>query len=78
MEVARWKSAKDMVGHKILLVEEIKNNIQQPNFKGLILALYCYCGVNIKYRLLSRNLFQTKQQYGGSENFSITINFHEK
>ena len=42
--------------HKIKLVEEIKN-IRQPNFKASVLALYFYCGDNVKYRLLSKNLF---------------------
>ena len=49
----------------IKLVEEIKNNIGQPNFETLVLALYCYCGDNVKYALLSKTSFQRKQQHGG-------------
>ena len=50
---------------KIKLFEEIKKNMQQPNFKALVLALYYYCGDKVKYGLLSKNLFQRKQQHGG-------------
>ena len=50
--------------HKIKSVGEIKN-IQQPNFKALVLAFYFYCGNNVKHVLLSNNLFQRKQQHGG-------------
>ena len=32
---------------------------------ALVLALHCYCGDNVKYRLLSKLLFQRKQQNGG-------------
>ena len=27
--------------------------------------LFCYCGDNVKYGLLSKHLFQRKRQYGG-------------
>ena len=40
--------------HKIKLVEEIKKNIRQLNFKVLVLELYCFCVDNVKYRLLSK------------------------
>ena len=49
--VARQKSAKDVM---IKLVEEIKKNIRQPNFKALVLGLYYYHGDNVKYGLLSK------------------------
>ena len=32
---------------------------------ALVLPLYCYCGDNVKYGLLSKHLFQRKRQYGG-------------
>ena len=32
---------------------------------ALVLALHCYRGDNVKYGLLSRHLFQRKQQYVG-------------
>ena len=50
--------------HKTKLVEEIKRNIRQSYFKALVLALYYYCGDNVKYGLLSKNLLQRKQQHG--------------
>ena len=77
MEVARRKSAKDVI-IEIKLVEEIKKNIGQPDFKALVLALYYYCWDNVKYGLLSKNLFQRKQQHGSWENFIVAINFYEK
>ena len=57
---------------------EIKNNIGQPNFETLVLALCCYCGDNVKYGVLSKILFQRKQQHGGWENLRVTINFYKK
>ena len=51
--------------HKVKLFEEIKKSIRQPDFKVLILPLYYYCGDKVKYGLLSKNLFQRKQQHGG-------------
>ena len=51
--------------HKVKLVEEIKRNIRQPNFKALILTLYYYCRDNLKYGLLAKNLSQRKQEHGG-------------
>ena len=51
--------------HKIKLFEEIKKNIRQPDFKALVLALCYYCGDKVKNGLLSKNLFQRKQQHGG-------------
>ena len=48
--------------HRIKLFEEIKKNIRQPDFKALVLALYYYCEDKVKYGLLSKNLFQRKQQ----------------
>ena len=51
--------------HKIKLFEEIKKNMRQPDFKALILALHYYCGDKVKYRFLSKNLFQRKKQHGG-------------
>ena len=41
---------------------------------ALISALHCYRGDNVKYGLLSKYLFQRKQQYGGCENLSVKIN----
>ena len=35
------------------------------SFKALVLALYYYCGDKVKYGLLSKNLFQRKQQHDG-------------
>ena len=40
--------------------------------------MYYYCGDNVKYGLLSKKLFQRKQQHGGWENFTVTISFYEK
>ena len=31
----------------------------------LVLELHCYCGDTVKYGLISKHLFQRKQQYGG-------------
>lgn len=59
------------------IVEEIKKNIRQHNFKAMVLALYQYCGDNVKYGLLSKNLFQRKQQHGSWESFSFAIKFYE-
>ena len=33
--------------HKIKLVQEIKKNIRQPDFKALVLVLYYYCGYDL-------------------------------
>ena len=51
--------------HKIKLVEEIKRNTQQPNFKALVLALFYYCGANIKYGFLSKTCSK------GSNNMAV-------
>ena len=32
---------------------------------ALVLALHFYCGDNVKYGLLSRHLFQRKNEHGG-------------
>ena len=32
---------------------------------ALVLGLHCYCGDNVKYGLLLKQLFQRKQQDGG-------------
>ena len=37
--------------------------------------LFCYCGDNVKYGLLSKHLFQRKRQYDGWKNFTVTTNF---
>ena len=37
-----------------MLVEEIKNNIWQPNFAILVLTLYCYCGDNVSKKFVPR------------------------
>ena len=50
---------------KIKLSEEMKKDMRQPDFKALVLALYYYCGDKVKYGLLSKNVFQRKQQHGG-------------
>ena len=52
--------------------------MRQPGFKALVLALCYYCGDKVKYGLLSKKLFQRKQQLGGWENWSVAINFYEK
>ena len=44
----------------------------------LVLALYYYCGDNVKYGLFSKNFIERKQKHGGWENLSVTINFYEK
>ena len=65
--------------HKINLVKKIKKNIRKPSFKVLVLKMCCFCGDNVKYRLLSNNLFQRKQQNDGWEDFGVKItNFYEK
>ena len=51
--------------HNVKLFQEIKKNIRQPDFKALVLSLYYYCGDKVKYWLLSKNLFQRKQQHDG-------------
>ena len=38
----------------------------------MVLALYCYCGDNVKYGFLSEHLFQRKQQYGAWKNLILT------
>ena len=63
--------------YKIKLFEEIKKNIRHPNLKALALALHYYFGDNVKYRLLSKNLIQRKQQHSGWEDFSVAINFYQ-
>ena len=42
------------------------------------MALYYYCGDRVKYGLLSKNLFQRKQQHGDCENFRVAIKFYDK
>ena len=37
-------------------------------FGTLILVLLCCCGDNVKYGLLSKRLFQRKQEHGGWKN----------
>ena len=64
MVVAKTKECKRR-DHKIKLYEKIKKNIQQPDFKTLVLALHYYCGDKVKYGLHSKNLFQRKQEHGG-------------
>ena len=39
----------------------------------VLLVVHCYCGDNVK--LLSRQLFQRKWQYGGWKNLTLTTNF---
>ena len=43
------------------------------NFDGI--SANCYCGDNVKYGLLSKHLFQRKQQYGGWKNHKVSTNF---
>ena len=58
--------------HKIKECEKIVKKVEQVlysvvsfwNFVAL-LALYCYFGGNVKYRLLSKRLLKRKQQHGG-------------
>ena len=47
-------------------------------FETLVLAMHCYCEDNVKYRSLSKHLFQIKQQYGGWKNFKVMTNFCKK
>ena len=42
---------------------------------AIALQLFCYCGDNVNYGLLSKHLFQRKQLYGGWENLTVTTNF---
>ena len=35
-----------------------KYSMQYFYFETLVLALYCYCGDNVKYGLLSKHLFK--------------------
>ena len=42
------------------------------------IALHCYCGDNVKYGLLSKQLFQRKQQNGGWKNAQVTTKFYKK
>ena len=46
---------------KIKLVEESKNNIQQPNLETLVLAWHCYYGEHVKHGLISKHLCRRKQ-----------------
>ena len=41
----------------------------------LVLALHWYFGDNVKYRLISKHLFQRKGQYGGCKNITVMPNF---
>ena len=42
------------------------------------IALHCYYGDNVKYGLLSKQLFQRKQQNGGWKNAQVTTKFYKK
>ena len=42
---------------------------------ALVLVMHCYCGNNVKYGLLLRQLFQRKRQYGGLKNLTVMTNF---
>ena len=44
----------------------------------MVLALHCYCGQYIKYRLFSKHLFRRMLQYGGWKNMKVTTNVYEK
>ena len=46
---------------KIKLVEEYKNNMQQPNLEILVLRLHCCCGEHVKHGLISKHLCRRKQ-----------------
>ena len=46
---------------KIKLVEESKNNMQQPNLEILVLRLHCCCGEHVKHGLISKHLCRRKQ-----------------
>ena len=39
------------------------------------IPMYCYCGDNTKYGLLSKKLLQRKQQNDGWENLRVIIKF---
>ena len=43
---------------------KFKYGIQELYIGTLVLALYCYCGDNVKNGLPSKHSFQRKQQYG--------------
>ena len=66
MESKMKKKKKKNQNEKIKLVEEFKNNILQPNFETLVifLTLYCCCGENLKYELLSKTCSKRKQEHG--------------
>ena len=48
---------------KLKLVAKFKKHYWL-NFEALVLALYCFCGDNTKYRFLSKHWVQRKQQHG--------------
>ena len=41
----------------------------------MVLELHFYWGDNVKYGLLSKDLFQRKQYYGDWKNLKVTTNF---
>ena len=41
----------------------------------LVLALHCYCGENVMFSILSKSLFEGKQQHYGWEYLRATIKF---
>ena len=38
-------------------------NVRQFYLAILVLEFYCYCGDNVKYKYLSKHLFERKQQH---------------
>lgn len=43
------------------LVEESKNNMQQPSLETLVLRLHCYRGEHVKHGLISKHLCRRKE-----------------
>ena len=60
--------------HFMLKVYQVKYKI--AFWGNLVLALHR--GDKVKHGLLSKHLFQRKQQYGGWKTLKITSNFYKK
>ena len=48
-----------------------KWDIREHQFGTLISTLYCYCEDKVKYGLLSKHVFQRKQQHDSGKNLNI-------
>ena len=44
----------------------------------LVIALHCYCGDNVMHSILSKSLFEWKQQHCGWEYLRVIIKFYKQ